>query len=108
MKYIYLNESEDRVVSICNKIIEELESDDTLTRFDVSDDFDMSKEVEDGVFLEGFLTATEFKQRRSADYKELRVSAYPSIEEQLDHIYHNGIDSWKQNIIKPIKDANPK
>jgi hypothetical protein len=27
--------------------------------------------------------------------------------EQLDDIYHNGVDGWKANI-KAIKDANPK
>ena len=32
---------------------------------------------------------------------------YPSIADQLDDIYHNGIDGWKATI-KAIKDANPK
>ena len=36
-----------------------------------------------------------------------RMKAYPSIEDQLDEIYHNGIDSWKATI-KAVKDANPK
>lgn len=36
-----------------------------------------------------------------------RVKAYPSFDEQLDDIYHNGIDGWKATI-KAIKDANPK
>jgi hypothetical protein len=40
-------------------------------------------------------------------YKYNRVAAYPSIAEQLDEIYHNGIDAWKVKI-KAIKDANPK
>tara|TARA_B100001093_G_C26592474_1_gene912153 strand:+ start:533 stop:673 length:141 start_codon:yes stop_codon:yes gene_type:complete len=30
-----------------------------------------------------------------------------SIEDQLDNIYHNGVDAWKADI-KAIKDANPK
>ena len=38
---------------------------------------------------------------------EPRRKAYPSFEEQLDDIYHNGIDGWKATI-KVIKDANPK
>ncbi len=37
-----------------------------------------------------------------------RKTEYPKLEDQLDHIYHNGIDSWKTNIIKPIKDKYPK
>jgi len=40
-------------------------------------------------------------------YAERRAAAYPSIEDQLDNIYHNGIDAWKTDI-KAIKDANPK
>ena len=36
-----------------------------------------------------------------------RLDKYPSYAEQLDDIYHNGIDGWKATI-KAIKDANPK
>ena len=32
---------------------------------------------------------------------------YPSIADQLDKIYHDGIDEWKK-VIKAVKDANPK
>ena len=108
MKYIYINTTEDRITATSNKIIDDLEADDTLTRFDVTDDFDMTKEVESGVFLEGFLTPTEFHQRRNSDYKQARAAGYPSVEDQLDYIYHNGLDAWKTNIIQPIKDANQK
>ena len=31
-----------------------------------------------------------------------RVKEYPSIREQLDDIYHNGIDGWKETI-KTVK-----
>jgi len=40
-------------------------------------------------------------------YKWKREKEYPKIEEQLDEIYHNGIESWKA-IIKVIKDKYPK
>ena len=33
--------------------------------------------------------------------------AKKKIEDQLDNIYHNGVDAWKADI-KAIKDANPK
>ena len=36
-----------------------------------------------------------------------RASEYPSIADQLDKIYHEGIDEWKK-VIKAVKDANPK
>ena len=52
-------------------------------------------------------TATEFLTRYNSNYIAKRVSAYPSIEDQLDKIYHEGIDAWKSEI-KAIKDANPK
>jgi len=40
-------------------------------------------------------------------YIEARQNAYPPITDQLDEIYHNGIDAWKV-IIKKVKDDNPK
>ena len=36
-----------------------------------------------------------------------RRKSYPRIEEQLDDIYHNGIDEWKK-AIKAVKDKYPK
>ena len=33
---------------------------------------------------------------------------YPSIGEQLDYIYHNGIDKWKTDIVDPVKAKYPK
>ena len=36
-----------------------------------------------------------------------RAEAYPSIANQLDDLYHNGIDGWKKTI-KAIKDKHPK
>ena len=36
-----------------------------------------------------------------------RRNDYPSIADQLDDIYHNGIDSWKATI-KATKDKYPK
>jgi len=40
-------------------------------------------------------------------YAEKRQDEYPSIGEQLDDIYHNGIDGWKTTI-KAVKDKYPK
>ena len=40
-------------------------------------------------------------------YKSQRKAEYPSIEDQLDDIYHNGIDAWKATI-KATKDKYPK
>ena len=40
-------------------------------------------------------------------YKSQRKAEYPSIEDQLDDIYHNGIDGWKATI-KAVKDKYTK
>tara|TARA_B100000029_G_scaffold357375_1_gene350166 strand:- start:226 stop:525 length:300 start_codon:yes stop_codon:yes gene_type:complete len=40
-------------------------------------------------------------------YQRDRAVEYPSIKDQLDDIYHNGIDGWKTTI-KAIKDKYPK
>ena len=41
------------------------------------------------------------------DYKAQRVAEYPSIEDQLDNIYHNTLTAWKADI-KAVKDKYPK
>ena len=40
-------------------------------------------------------------------YKSKRRAEYPSIKDQLDDIYHNGIDGWKTTI-KAVKDKHSK
>jgi hypothetical protein len=40
-------------------------------------------------------------------YKTKREAEYPSWQDQLDKIYHSGIDAWKADI-KAIKDKYPK
>ena len=40
-------------------------------------------------------------------YVDSRVAEYPPLQEQLDKIYHSGIDAWKADI-KAIKDKYPK
>ena len=40
-------------------------------------------------------------------YQRDRAAEYPSIVDQLDDIYHNGIDAWKATI-KTTKDKYPK
>jgi len=40
-------------------------------------------------------------------YAEKRAGEYPEVVDQLDDIYHNGIDGWKTTI-SSIKDKYPK
>ncbi len=41
-------------------------------------------------------------------YKEQRSLEYPNWAEQLDYIYHNGIDKWKTEVVDPVKKKYPK
>ena len=41
------------------------------------------------------------------EYQRKRAEEYPTIKDQLDDIYHNGIDGWKTTI-KAVKDKYPK
>ncbi len=47
---------------------------------------------------------TEYNNNK---YQRDRAKEYPSIVDQLDDIYHNGIDGWKATI-KATKDKYPK
>ena len=76
----------------------------------VADDYVST--VADGVAEEeGMPTPLREKTKSEVEadttYAERRAASYPSIEDQLDNIYHNGVDAWKSDI-KAIKDANPK
>jgi hypothetical protein len=42
------------------------------------------------------------------EYQRLRAKEYPAIADQLDYIYHNGIDAWKTDMIDPVKNKYPK
>ena len=43
----------------------------------------------------------------SMEYIVKRQAEYPSMAEQLDDIFHNGVDEWKKTI-KAVKDKYPK
>jgi len=40
--------------------------------------------------------------------EEKRKAEYPSIPDQLDYIYHHGIDKWKADMVLPVKNKYPK
>ena len=64
---------------------------------------------EDGVTpIDESLVDAKVKELQAIqDYQSKRKSEYPKSEEQLDKIYHSGIDAWKADI-KEIKDKYPK
>ena len=45
--------------------------------------------------------------KKAEEYKDLRIAEYPTMRDQLDDLYHNGIDGWKATI-KAVKDKYPK
>lgn len=59
------------------------------------------------------LTAVELKDaelkklKEDTEYIRLRQAAYPSLTDQLDTIFHEGVDAWKVEI-QAIKDLYPK
>ena len=70
--------------------------------FDASDNevtIDSSKVAAEKTKLTNEYNAEEYKRNRRAEY--------PSVVDQLDDIYHNGIDAWKATI-KTTKDKYPK
>lgn len=76
----------------------------------------MTKKIVNGTLVD--LTQEEEIQRQEEiktqkdlleknKWLENRKLEYPSIADQLDDIYHNGIDGWKETI-KAVKDKYPK
>lgn len=51
-------------------------------------------------------TAVQAEMNASA-YKAQRAAAYPSIADQLDLLYHGGMDAWKA-AITAVKEEFPK
>jgi len=42
------------------------------------------------------------------EYQRQRAMSYPALGDQLDYIYHNGLDKWKTDIVDPVKAKYPK
>ena len=63
------------------------------------------------VSLDADAVATKITELQTAydnnAYQRSRAEAYPPIADQLDDIYHNGVDEWKKTI-KAVKDKYPK
>ena len=93
-----------------------------LTQLGYKDDIDFVLQDDgDGVFIASWLSddaqptvsaieAAEVEWRAAydaQDYARSREAEYPLIVDQLDDIYHNGIDGWKATI-KVTKDKYPK
>lgn len=69
-------------------------------RGEVAYDADGKEVTYDNNAVEALMAAEE--------YKDLRATEYPPLAEQLDYIYHNGVDAWKKDMIDPVKNKYPK
>jgi hypothetical protein len=49
--------------------------------------------------IDAYLSANEYKAKRAVEY--------PAITDQLDTIFHDGLDAWKAQI-QAVKDKYPK
>jgi len=67
-------------------------------------DSKQTKPTESEIDAELSRLITEYNNKK---YQRDRSAEYPYVVDQLDDIYHNGIDGWKATI-KAIKDKYPK
>ena len=72
----------------------------------VSDNMDYQQFVDD-IFENGTGIVEGADYVGVTTYTQAREAEYPPIKDQLDKIYHEGIDAWKADI-KVIKDKYPK
>ena len=87
-----------------NKIIKRLSDGAYIPADEGNSDYQQFKADVVGIgttCVEGIDTVT------TVDYTDARKSEYPPLEDQLDKIYHSGIDAWKIDI-NAIKDKYPK
>jgi hypothetical protein len=69
-------------------------------RGDIAYDKDEQEVTYDNNVVEALIASEEYKDKRAAEY--------PLLTDQLDYIYHNGIDAWKADMIDPVKTKYPK
>jgi len=90
MNYLELKKWEDTHSSIWREIV---------SRFGQSDYDDEVKRTKHMATLKAEWDAKKYQRDRATEY--------PAIADQLDDIYHNGVDEWKKTI-KAVKDKYPK
>ena len=71
----------------------------TVTRGDKAYDASGNVVSIDESAVQAYVNANEYKAQRAAEY--------PSIADQLDKIFHDGIEEWKETI-QAVKDKYPK
>lgn len=79
-----------------------LDPQDNPVNWLLSDCVEISEETANAIRAE-----IQVEQFDSLTYAQKRAANYPSIPDQLDLIYHGGLDAWKAQI-KIVKDRFPK
>jgi len=79
--------------------IYKLNSSVVIVRGDVAYDADGNEIQYDKAAVQAYVDANA--------YKDLRAAEYPAITDQLDTIFHDGLDAWKAQI-QAVKDKYPK
>ena len=82
-----------------HRAVRALYSNVTVIDGDVAYDKDGNEVSYDADAVQAEINANEYKEKRQLEY--------PSVIDQLDKIYHDGIDAWKV-VIKATKDKYPK
>ena len=80
--------------------------DDTEGVFDFDGnkiEIDEKKVLEEEAKLIAEYDALEYQRKREREFKLKH-----SIGDQLDYIFHHGIEKWKTDIVQPIKEKYPK
>ena len=82
----------------------------TVTRINAERDaWDIDGNV---VVLDESKIATEMTRLQaewdSKKYQRDRKLKYPSMPDQLDYIFHHGVEKWKEDMIIPVKNKYPK
>ena len=88
----WLNDNLDKVLYLTPDL-----DDGSLANVDVTASTDITSSELDAMLLQTANTA----------YARSRAKAYPPITDQLDQIYHEGVDAWKATILA-VKEEFPK
>jgi hypothetical protein len=76
-----------------------LNSSVVTVRDDIAYDADGNEVAYDQAAVQAYVDAHAYKAQRQAEY--------PAITDQLDTIFHDGLDAWKAQI-QAVKDKYPK
>ncbi len=89
---------------ILDKIIRKMYPNVVNISFEIDGSYSATDSSGNTVTLDSTAINNEYD---SQQYARDRAEAYPSLTDQLDDIFHNGIDGWKATI-QVTKDKYPK